>query len=650
MQLNEQQIEAVNHLDGPCLVTSVPGSGKTTMLVERTIKLIESGVAPSSILSITFTNKAAKEMRNRIFSRLGNDNTKMFVGTFHALCANLLRVFGGTLGYNHSMSILDDSDQKDYISKIIKQLAYSKTKNSIDVSRIVDHLNRSRELLMTTEEILDDTENSIYREIEEEYLKQLSENNSCDFTGLLYNTVELLESNEKVLDQLRGYFKYIQVDEVQDTNYAQFKMVKLLGGKDANIVLIGDVEQSIYSFRGARYKNILDFIEEYNCRQIMLSKNYRSTPQIIEKASNLIKYNTTHLKNEFLTDNASGDPVHCSSFFDSSYEAQQIASKIKEYVNNYGWDFSDIAIFYRLNRMSLDLQTALSNAGVPYTVIGGQNFFDRKEIKDCLALLKFATNKKDILAFHRVAEIIPGLGSINIGMIENKSKEHNTSILDICSNIDDYSNRAAVKNGSMKIFNTFSKKLEKLNAGDCLSYLVNEFDYMGHLDTFCKKESELFDRKNNVSELIINATEFSKGNKSIDAYLQNISLIASSDKENDKNSATLMTLHASKGLEFPIVFMVGVEHGILPHVWPITGAANPSAAKEALEEETRLCYVGMTRAKKHLHLSYCQNRKYRDKQRELRHKPAYPSQFLFESGLLKAKEDAVFKTGFSYVR
>jgi len=439
------------------------------------------------------------------------------------------------------------------------------------------------------------------------------------------------------------------VDEVQDTNYAQFKMVKLLGGKDANIVLIGDVEQSIYSFRGARYQNILDFIEEYDCRQIALSKNYRSTPEIIAKASNLIKYNTTHLKSEFLTDNASGDPVHCDSFFDSSYEAQHIAYKIKEYVSDYGWDFSDIAVFYRLNKMSLDLQTALSNAGVPYTVIGGQNFFDRREIKDCLALLKFAANQKDVLAFHRVAETIRGLGSINIGMIENKSKEHNTSILEICSNIDDFTNRTSVIKGATKISDTFSKKLDKLNAGDCLAYLVNEFDYMKHLELSCKKESELFDRQNNVSELIINATEFSKGNKNINAYLQNIALISSSDKENDKNTATLMTLHASKGLEFPIVFMVGVEHGILPHVWPVMGAKTPEAAQEALEEETRLCYVGMTRAKKHLHLSYCQNRKFRDKRGELQRKPASPSQFLFEAKLLKTQEVMV-KAGSSYAR
>jgi len=649
MQLNEQQIEAVNHLDGPCLVTSVPGSGKTTMLVERTIKLIESGIEPNTILSITFTNKAAKEMRDRIFGRLGKNNVKMFVGTFHALCANLLRIFGSKMNYDNSMSILDDSDQKDFISKVIKQLAYSKTKDKIDISSIASHLNRSRELLLTTEEILDDAENVISRSIEEEYLKQLSENNSCDFTGLLYNTVQLLESDESVLKRLQEYFKYIQVDEVQDTNYAQFQMVKLLGGKTANIVLIGDVEQSIYSFRGARYKNILDFIEEYNCRRITLSKNYRSTPEIIKKASNLIKHNTTHLKSDFLTDNSSGDFVHCDSFFDSSYEAQHITCKIKEYVNDFGWDFSDVAVFYRMNKMSLDLQTAMSNAGVPYTVIGGQNFFDRKEVKDCLALLKFATNKKDILAFHRVAEIIRGLGSINIGMIENKSKEHDTTILDICDNIDDHTNRTSVKKGATKIFDTFSKKLDKLNAGDCLSYLVDEFDYMKHLEVFCKKESELLDRKNNVSELIINATEFSKGNKDINAYLQNIALISSSDKDNDENSVILMTLHASKGLEFPIVFMVGVEHGILPHVWPVMGAPSPEAKVEALEEETRLCYVGMTRAKKHLHLLYCKNRKFRDKRGGLQYKPASPSQFLFESGLLKA-QDVMIKPGSYYTR
>ena len=1003
MKLNEQQIEAVNHLDGPCLVTSVPGSGKTTMLVERTIKLIESGVSPNSILSITFTNKAAKEMRDRIYSRLGDNNVKMFVGTFHSLCANLLKLFGEDLGYDGAMSILDDTDQKDYISKIIKQLGYDKTKDGIDISFIVNQTNRLREKLLTYDEILDEMDNIIYRNIIEEYFKQLSENNSCDFTGLLYNTVIMLEGNEETLNKLRGYFKYIQVDEVQDTNYAQFQLVKLLGGTDvakANIVLIGDLEQciaegtllqteigkkkiediivgdkvlsasgrgktryqkvlnkfessskdlieietrlgkkiistsehiffasfkdsdlkshfvylmykkelgyrlgitkssgasngkmgfanrlrgehadkiwilevfdtekearfweyylsikyriptwtfvthakgksiydqkqidrlflnidtetyskkimedyglffdyphhspkcmtqkerrnfiitlcvdprsktvfhhyaisgsnqedakklmdsglkirdakkakgwrvdgvsgdlakikgiydiasnvldvnllekarltddsllympasslrrnmttfvyhngiviediiisakriydnkkvydlniehlhnfigndivshnSIYSFRGARYKNILDFISEYNCKKITLSKNYRSTPQIIEKAGNLIKHNTTHLNEEFLTDNPSGTPVYCESFFDSSYEAQHIAGKIKDYINEFGWELSDVAIFYRLNRMSLDLQIALSNAGVPYTVIGGQNFFDRKEIKDCLAFLKFAANPKDVLAFHRVAEILPGLGSINIGMIENKSKENNITLLDTCLRIKEFSNRVSVIKGATKISDIFSQNISKLNPGDCLAHLVNKFEYTDHLGSFCKKESELLDRKNNVSELVINATEFSKTNDSINSYLQNISLISSSDKEGDKNTVTLMTLHASKGLEFPIVFMIGVEQGVLPHNWSILEAKTKEEAREALEEETRLCYVGMTRAKKHLHLSYCQNRKFRDRTGQLRYKVANPSQFLFEANLL---DKNMVKVGSIYSR
>lgn len=635
MELNVEQIQAVNHVDGPCLVVSSPGSGKTRVISERAIKLVESGIPSNTILCVTFTNKAAKEMKDRIFSRI-NPDAKMFIGTFHSLCANLLKLFNKEAGYTGVMSIIDDGDQKDFIDKIIRQLGYDKKEKHIDVQKIAEYMNKSRENMLSYDEIIDGAEDYITPEIVSAYFKQLAENNLCDFSGLLYNTVLLLKNNVEILGKLQDHFKYILVDEGQDTNFVQFEFVKLLGGQSKNIMIVADPDQSIYKFRGARYENMEDFIKEYNSKIISLGTNYRSTPEIIDVADKLIKNNASHMPIIFKTNNPSGDNVKCKGFYDAQDEAQAAAEKIHDYVNNYGWSYSDVVILYRLNRLSLDLQTALANAGVPYTVVGGQNFFDRKEIKDAICLLRFAVNQKDTLAFHRVASLLPGMGDVSIGMIENKSKENSISIMEVCSRIDEFSNRASVKKAAKQIYDIFSKNVHNLNPGDCLSFLIDQFDYMKHLELSCKKEEELYDRTNNVKELVLNATEFSKNNPSIEAYLQNISLISSSDKENGDNSVTLMTIHAVKGLEFPIVFVVGVEQTIMPHDWSMFDAKTPEEKQKSIEEERRILYVSLTRSKKQLHVSYCNNRKFRDKRGQIQLKKAVPSQFLYECGLLKS--------------
>jgi DNA helicase-2/ATP-dependent DNA helicase PcrA len=632
-ELNEQQKIVIEHLDGPCLVIASPGSGKTKTIVERTIKLIEKGISSHNILCITFTNKAAKEMKDRICKRLRITKADFFIGTFHSLCANIIRTYGSKIGYTDKLSIMDESDQVHLIEKIIRQKGKSKKDDNIDVEKIINILNHSRERLETEEEILSNFKDVLFEEIAKEYLKQIKENNLIDFSGLLYEAVNLLKNHNDVLQKLQSLFLYIQVDEVQDTNYTQFALVNLLEGEKANIMMVGDLDQSIYKFRGARYQNILDFLKLHpNCKKITLGKNYRSTPQIVACADKLIKHNKSHMAEFFETDNPDGEEVSCNKHFDATYEAQSVAKKIKYYINELGWDYSDIAILYRLNRLSLELQSAFSVEGIPFTVIGGFNFFDRKEVKDTLSMLKFASNDKDTVAFSRIAGLFKGMGDVNIGSIENLSKSNGISLLDVCKRIDEFSNKVAVKNAAKKIYEAFGIDFSSMNSGDCMAYLVNKLDYLNYLQLHEKQEGEAIERTDNVNELIVNATEFSKKNNKIEAYLQNISLITASDKEGNENSVLLMTGHASKGLEFPIVFVVGIEQGILPHDWPIMEADTKEKKEEALEEERRILYVSQTRCKKHLNLSYCQNRKFRGKNGAFMYKKAFPSQFLKECG------------------
>jgi DNA helicase II / ATP-dependent DNA helicase PcrA len=632
MKFNDAQVEAVNHFDGPCLVISVPGSGKTSVLVERTANLISRGVDQKNLLCITFTNKAAKEMKERICSRLGVDKVDFYVGTFHSLCANILRVYGDDYGYSTKMSIMDDGDQKDLIDKIIKQLGKDKKKDNVDINLITSRINKLREDLLDVEDVIADFDDVLYQDIVKEYFDQLKENNLVDFSGLLYFTVKIFRENIDALTHVRNLFKYIQVDEVQDTNLAQFEIINLIGGDTSNILLTGDISQSVYRFRNARYENILDFLKKHkDCKKITLGQNYRSTPEIVNRAEKLIKHNSSHMADKFFTNNPSGDPVGVSSCFDSRKEAEEIADKIWKYVDEYGWDFSDIAILYRLNKLSLELQTVFTNRGIPYTVIGGQNFFSRKEIKDSLAMMKFASNNKDMVAFYRMSSVFKGLGNKSLSDIEKTAKEKNISVIDVCKNIREISNRTPVIKAAEKIAEIFDKDFSTICPGKCLSYLIGKTEYCEYLKRTAKKEGESDERIGNVLELINNATEFGDRKKNLEAYLQNISLMSASDKENDIDSISLMTLHACKGLEFPIVFMVGVEHNILPHYRPLLEAIDDKDKAEAIEEERRICYVGMTRAKKHLNMSYCKYRKIRSKG-GLNYVKAVPSQFLTESG------------------
>ena len=625
MELNEYQKAAINHFQGPALVTSVPGSGKTTILTSRVVKLIEKGISPQNILCLTFTNKAANEMRERICKALNVKKVNFFIGTFHSLCAKLLRKVGDKRGYSPNFTILDEYDQLDLIAQVARSTGEEIEKK--DLRHIAYHLNTYREKLETFDWLENKLSNDIFIRIAYNYLERCRINNLIDFAGLIYEAIKIIEDNNDIREKLQNIFKFILVDETQDTSGSQFFLINLLAAKWKNIMITGDIDQSIYNWRNARYQNIQDFLRLYkDCEIYYLSKNYRSTPQIIEVSDRLIKHNIDRIKIKFETDNESGERVCCYVMEDQFQEANWIANRIKRLINEGGWDPSDFAVFYRMNKMSEPLERALVSQEIPYEVIGGWNFYNRKESKDCLAMLKFLVNKRDGISFHRLCSLLSGIGDVTVGKIENKMMEKNIDLDQACLEMATETNILKVRENCQNIYNIYKEEYDLNSPASCLKSLINKFNYRKHLMNKFGENGE--ERIENIDQLVDSAALFSGPEDAVQKYLQQISLVTSNDKENKDNKVSLMTLHAAKGLEFPIVFIVGVEEKILPHIKSLNSDSNNN-----LEEERRLCYVGMTRAKKLLYLTWCRNRQRFGKYNTLIRTNTKPSRFLKESGL-----------------
>ena len=627
MELNKYQLEAVEHLDGPCFVTSTAGSGKTRTLVERVVRLIEKGVNPKNIVCITFTNKAANEMKSRICKRLGIDKPGFFIGTFHALCASLLRKIGDRRGYNPNFNILDETDQLDLILQVGRRLGASIARG--DASNIKYHLNFYRDNLEDISSIEDKIDP--FFDIAHEYSRVAKENNCIDFSGLIYETIKVIEENEDIRSKIQNNFKYILVDETQDTNYSQYHLVELMGAKWKNIMLIGDPNQSIYKWRGARYQNILDFLSNYSgVKIITLSKNYRSTPQIISASEKLIKHNKTCFADKFETDNPDGEKIRCHEMIDPTGEARWIANEIQALKSRGGWDYKDVAILYRMNKMSEPIEQVFSTRGIPYEVIGGFSFYDRKEVKDCLAMLKYLVNRKDGVAFHRVCSLVRGLGDVTVGNIENVAIERNCTLDKACLIVKENSRSIAIKDACQKIYNAYNSSYDKTDPSKCLNTLVKEFNMENVLRN--KYGDEYLDRMENVVQVIEASGEFSNQENGIEKYLQQISLVTNADKEVKGDKVSLMTIHASKGLEFEILFVIGFEENIIPHIRSIKENDGD------VEEERRIAYVSITRCKKILYITYCRQRRSRGKYNNMYTKICLPSIFLQEAGLINNKK------------
>jgi len=627
LKLNKYQEEAVNHIDGPCLVTSCPGSGKTLVMVERVAALIKNGVRPKNILCLTFTNKASCEMKERIQKRLGVDKLDFFCGTFHSMCAKMIRKLGHVIGYSQNYTILDDKDQVALIMQIARRLEYNIELG--DARKIQGSVNYYRDQMEGFGWVEDYLRTDAMVEIARRYIEKCREDNLIDFSGLIYEAIKIVEANEELKEKIQNTFKQILIDEIQDTNVSQFYLINLLAEKWKNIMIIGDCDQSIYKFRGARYQNIQDFINRYeDCRVISLSKNYRSTPQIVSTAHKLIQHNSSHMGTSFETDNEDGEAVRCTAYRDQLVEADKIGLMIRRLIDEGGWSFRDIAILVRMNKMTQPLETALVSYGISYEVKNAWNFYDRKEVKDCLGMLKFLSNPKDGIAFHRVCSLIKGLGNVSVGKIENVANEKNIPIPQACKEMANNAKSINIKNACNKIHSLYSQEWDTDNPASCLKGLVEKFEYKGHL--LKKFKDTATEREDNVDQLIDSAGEFI-GENGIGNYLQQVALVVNKDKdEEEKSKVSIMTLHSSKGLEYPIIFMPGVEQDILPHAMAM--ADNPV---EGLEEERRLCYVGFSRAAHLLYISYCKNRRKFGKHGNMTYKVSKPSQFLFEAGLIK---------------
>lgn len=581
--LNPKQIEAVKTTQGALLVLSGPGSGKTRVITHKIAYLIDQKLAlPEEILAVTFTNKAAGEMKERLKKLV--TVPPVWMGTFHSICARILRVDGKVVGISPKFVIYDDADSLDLIKTIIKELGldpknispYS-VKNSISSAKneLIDPIAYQGFARGYFQEIV--------TKIYQRYQELLKENQALDFDDLLMQLVILFEKFPEISEKYQKRFKYVLIDEFQDTNKAQYLLTKIIASKYKNICVVGDASQAIYGWRGADYKNILNFSKDFpKVKTINLSQNYRSTKNILATAQNIIAQNRSHPILELWTENDDGVPSILYEAKNEIEEAEFIIRTIQKTLSsNQLFNLSSFAILYRTNAQSRVIEEALLHSGLPYILIGGTRFYDRKEIRDIVAYLRFINNPNDSLSFKRIINTPPrGIGPKAL------SDQNNPKVVDFKKNF------AKIRNRS-----------EDLPTIDLINLILTETNYLDYLDD---KSEESLARIENVKELSSVASEFPR----LVDFLENVSLVEKESLPNrlnngsDKKEAiTLMTLHAAKGLEFPVVFMIGMEEGLFPHNQSLTDIAE-------IEEERRLCYVGITRAQKQLYLTYTQSRLY----------------------------------------
>lgn len=620
--LNTEQLEAVQHVEGPLLILAGAGSGKTRVLTHRIAYLIdEIGVNPWNILALTFTNKAAHEMRERVDNIIGYGSENVWVSTFHSTCVRILRRNINHIGYDTNFTIYDTDDQKTLIREICKYL-------DIDTKLIKERslmaaISNAKDALITPEEYeqnagIDFTLKK-YAAVYKEYQKRLKQNNALDFDDLIFKTVELLQTVPDVLDYYQRRFKYIMVDEYQDTNTSQFQLISLLAnttneeGKNChNLCVVGDDDQSIYKFRGANIYNILNFEKQYpETKVIKLEQNYRSTQNILNAANEVIANNIERKDKKLWTANEEGDAIHFTQFDDAYAEADAVATDILSAANHENINYNEFAILYRTNAQSRILEEKLVSHNVPYRLVGGINFYQRKEIKDLLAYLRTISNRLDDVSVKRIINVPKrGIGLTTIDRITNYAVGSGISFYDACTQAEHIPgmSRSTSKISSFISFIEIVKS--KLNEEDySLSNLMDEIlEGTGYLDELkAEKTIEAQTRIENIEELknkIITYERNSTEPPTLSGFLEEVSLVAEVDKlEDSTNVVTLMTLHSAKGLEFPYVYMCGMEDGIFPSYMTIT-----SDDPTDIEEERRLCYVGITRAMKKLSLTSARQR------------------------------------------
>ena len=609
MALNEMQQLAVDTTEGPLLILAGAGSGKTTVLVNRVEHIISSHLAtPWQVLAITFTNKAAGELRERLVSAIGEEANDIWAYTFHSCCSRILRRFGEKIGYTNHFTIYDTDDSRRVMKQCQKQLGIED--KLINHKSILAEISRAKDSLISPEEYKQTAQNDFRKskiaECYELYQAQLKKSDAMDFDDIIFNTVKLLEENEDVRNIYQTQFKYVMVDEYQDTNHAQYVLTSLLADKYKNICVVGDDDQSIYRFRGATIENILSFENHYKgAKVIRLEENYRSTQNILDGANAVISHNKNRKGKTLFTRSGSGDKIVYKTVMSESEESQYIIDEIVKNVNN-GMKYSDHAILYRMNAQSRNLEVMLTKSGISHRIIGGHRFFDRKEIKDIVSYLAVINNPSDNVRLQRIINVPKrAIGDTMFANVLEIGAGLGMSAFEVCERADDFqkTSRSASKLMNFtKMIRDFQECIENgMGLNDLLQEVLDVTKYLDYL----QEEPETYeDRVNNIKELSSMFIKYEEESEdaNLSEFLEDVALISDIDSYNeDEDAVVLMTLHSAKGLEFPVVFIPGMEEGIFP--------GNQSMfSEEDLEEERRLAYVGITRAKKKLYLISSQQR------------------------------------------
>jgi DNA helicase-2/ATP-dependent DNA helicase PcrA len=609
--LNEQQRKAVTHTDGPLLIVAGAGSGKTRVLTYRIAYLLQQyKAAPEQILALTFTNKAAREMKDRIQNLIGDKGKKLWMGTFHSIFSKILRFEADKIGYGSDFTIYDSNDSQTVVKQILQELNFDP--KEIKPKTIHNKISDSKNQLIAAdtyqEKFVSSTLDDITARVYNIYNKRLKQSNAMDFDDLLVKPIELFQGHPDILEKYQDRFKYILIDEYQDTNHAQYTVTKMLSAKYENICVVGDDAQSIYSFRGADISNILNFKEDYdNAIQVPLEQNYRSTKAILQCADSIIKQNTKQLDKTLWTEQNYGERITVLENFDERDEANRVASHIQSLKMKQGYKNNEFAILYRTNYQSRVFEEALRRKDLTYQLVGGLSFYQRKEIKDVLAYLTLLVNPHDETNLLRIInEPSRGIGNKSIQDILKQARDEGRSMWNIIQQIEDLDVYKPAKARVREFVNMIDRLRQDLENGESLiSVTKSMLEQSGYMKALVEENShESMMRRDNIIELQNAISYYVKGKAkpSLSAFLQEISLITDADKfDEDKPAITLMTVHASKGLEFPCVFIVGLEENLFP-----MGARDNFDVDT--EEERRLFYVAITRAEQRLYFSHCRSR------------------------------------------
>ena len=614
--LNPAQREAVEKTEGPVLILAGAGSGKTRVLTTRIGHLIEDkGVQPANILAITFTNKAANEMRDRVEETLESDASDMWISTFHSCCVRILRKDINRIGYNRSFVIYDSADQVTLVKDCLKELNLND--KVFEPKMIISTISGAKDKLYDPKQFkamhMNDNRMSKIADVYALYQDRLKRNSALDFDDLIFKTVELLKSDKEVLDYYRNRFKYIMVDEYQDTSKAQYELIKILAKEHQNICVVGDDDQSIYGWRGADIRNILEFEKDYDdVHVVKLEQNYRSTQIILDAANTVISNNIERKRKRLWSEKKDGELIKIQVAQDEIEESDFVADMIAKISREQNRSYKDFAVLYRANAQSRSVEDALNRSQIPYNIYGGTKFYERKEIKDLIAYLRVIQNPQDDISIKRIINVPRrGIGLRTIEKIEDRASLKQESIYSVLIDIETNSEISTKARNSISEFvdnviGTLRTMREVYPVSKLIEKVIESIDYYGYIDELYKGDKEeAEERKDNVKEFISVAMEFEQNSeeKDLETFLTGVALTSESSEEEEIDKVSLMTIHTSKGLEFPVVFIVGMEDGLFP-----IARAVRSMSDSEIEEERRLCYVGITRAKEILYLTLTQKR------------------------------------------